>query len=54
MPLLDCEIQPVTALTRVNWGPTDPKQEFELLFRFYGEEGAVREEWKLLDVKQVN
>jgi hypothetical protein len=38
-----------------NWMPTDPKQEFELLFRFYGPKKELFEKsWKLPDVEEVN
>lgn len=37
-----------------NWVPTDPKRQFELLFRFYGPKKELFEKtWKLLDVEEV-
>ena len=37
-----------------NWVPTDPKREFELMFRLYGpEKPFFAKEWKLPDVERV-
>jgi hypothetical protein len=37
-----------------NWVPTSPKDEFEVLFRFYGPEKALFEKtWKLPDIEKV-
>ena len=37
-----------------NWVPTDPKRQFELLFRFYGPEKALFEKtWKLPNIEKV-
>jgi hypothetical protein len=37
-----------------NWTPTDPKGEFEILFRFYGPEPALfQKTWVLPDVELV-
>ena len=36
-----------------NWVPTNPKGQFEVLFRFYGPEKALFEKaWKLPDIEQ--
>jgi hypothetical protein len=38
-----------------NWVPTDPKRQFELLFRLYGPKKELFEKtWKLSDVEEVN
>ena len=38
-----------------NWVPTDPKRQFELLFRLYGPKKELFEKtWKLPDVEEVN
>jgi len=38
-----------------NWVPTDPKREFELLFRLYGPKKELFEmKWKLPDIETVN
>jgi hypothetical protein len=38
-----------------NWVPTDPKRQFELLFRLYGPKKELFEKtWKLPDVQEVN
>ena len=37
-----------------NWVPTDPKRQFELLFRLYGPKKELFEKtWKLPDVQEV-
>jgi hypothetical protein len=37
-----------------NWVPTDPKRQFELLFRLYGPKKELFEKtWKLPDVEEV-
>ncbi|WP_050028432.1 DUF1254 domain-containing protein [Verrucomicrobium sp. BvORR034] len=37
-----------------NWVPTDPKRQFELLFRLYGpKKGLFEKAWKLSDVEKV-
>jgi len=38
-----------------NWVPTDPKRQFELLFRLYGPKKELFDKtWKLPDVQEVN
>jgi hypothetical protein len=38
-----------------NWVPTDPKREFELLFRLYGPKKALFDKtWKLPDLEKMN
>ena len=37
-----------------NWVPTDPNQQFELLFRLYGPEKPLFDKsWKLPDVERI-
>jgi hypothetical protein len=37
-----------------NWVPTDPKRQFELLFRLYGPKKELFEKtWKLSDVQEM-
>jgi hypothetical protein len=37
-----------------NWGPTDPKRQFELLFRLYDPKKELfGKTWKLSDVEEV-
>lgn len=36
-----------------NWVPTDPKRQFELLFRLYGPKKELEKQWKLPDVEEV-
>jgi hypothetical protein len=37
-----------------NWGPIDPKRQFELLFRLYGPKKELFEKtWKPPDVREV-
>ena len=37
-----------------NWVPTDPKRQFELMFRLYGPKKELFEKtWKLPDVKEM-
>ena len=37
-----------------NWVPTDPKRQFEIIFRLYGPKKELFEQvWKLSDVEQV-
>ena len=39
----------------VYWVPTDPKRQFEILFRLYGPKKSLFEKtWKLPDIEQLN